>query len=80
MEIVNLNQSTLSTQLVFCNRDDHLIFVLFVVWFSLFHPCPPSKVVFERFADTRGTYHNHTQIVPLPATLAPAARRAFERW
>jgi len=40
---------------------------------------PPPKVVFERFADTLGTYHNHTQIVPLPATLAPAARRAFEK-
>mmetsp|Transcript_19295 Transcript_19295/g.25141 ORF Transcript_19295/g.25141 Transcript_19295/m.25141 type:complete len:298 (+) Transcript_19295:950-1843(+) len=38
-----------------------------------------GMVVFERYADTRGTYHMHQQVVPLPASMTGAAKKAFER-
>lgn len=38
-----------------------------------------GMVVFERYADTRGTYHMHQQIVPVSGNMIGAAKKAFER-
>jgi hypothetical protein len=46
-------------------------------FFASFGGC--GMVVFERFADTRGTYHMHQQVVPLAGNLVGAATKAFER-
>jgi diadenosine tetraphosphate (Ap4A) HIT family hydrolase len=38
-----------------------------------------GMVVFERYADTKGTYHMHQQIVPVSANMMGATKKAFER-
>lgn len=38
-----------------------------------------ATVVFERFADTRGTYHMHQQVVPIPQEAMENAKHAFVR-
>lgn len=38
-----------------------------------------GMVVFERYADTRGTYHMHQQVVPVSGNMIGATKTAFER-